>query len=41
MNALSNNPNLVVVDGNQASIIQLLEKQGLDVIVAALQNVGR
>ena len=28
MNAFSNNPNLVVVDGNQASLIQLLEKQG-------------
>jgi hypothetical protein len=35
------NPNLVVVDRNQASLIQLLEKQGLDVILAALQNVGR
>ena len=29
MNAFSNNPNLVVVDRNQASLIQFLEKQGL------------
>ena len=41
MNGFSINPNLVVVDRNQASLIQLLEKQGLDVILAALQNVGR
>jgi len=41
MNAFSINPNPVVVDRNQASLIQLLEKQGLDVILAALQNVGR
>ena len=41
MNAFSMNPNLVAVDRNQASLIQLLEKQGLDVILAALQNVGR
>ena len=41
MNAFSINPNLVVVDRNQASLIQFLEKQGLDVILAALQNVGR
>jgi hypothetical protein len=41
MNAFSINPNLVVVDRNQASLTQLLEKQGLDVILAALQNVGR
>ena len=40
-NGFSVNPNLVVVDRNQASLIQLLEKQGLDVILAALQNVGR
>jgi hypothetical protein len=41
MNLFSMNPNLVAVDRNQASLIQLLEKQGLDVILAALQNVGR
>ena len=41
INAFSINPNPVVVDRNQASLIQLLEKQGLDVILAALQNVGR
>jgi hypothetical protein len=34
------NPNLVVVDRNRASLVQLLEKQGLDVTLAALQNVG-
>jgi hypothetical protein len=41
MNAFSTIPNLVVVNRNQASLIQLVEKQGLDVILAALQNVGR
>jgi hypothetical protein len=41
MNAFSINPNLVEVDRNQARLIQLLEKQGLDTSLAALQNVGR
>jgi hypothetical protein len=41
LNGFSINPNLVVVDRNQASLIRLLEKQGLDVILATLQNVGR
>jgi hypothetical protein len=39
MNAFSINPDLVVVDRNLASLIQLLEKQGR--ILTALQNVGR
>ena len=44
MNAFSINPNLVVVDRNQTSLIKLLEKHGLDVIplkIAAFQAVGR
>ena len=40
MNAFSINPNLVVVDHNQESH-KLVEKQGLDVTLAALQNIGR
>jgi N-dimethylarginine dimethylaminohydrolase len=38
MNAFSINPNLVVVDRNQLSLIKLLEKQGLDVIPLRLRH---
>jgi N-dimethylarginine dimethylaminohydrolase len=38
MNAFSINPNLVVVDRNQPSLIKLLEKEGLDVIPLKLRH---
>jgi N-dimethylarginine dimethylaminohydrolase len=38
MNAFSVNPNLVVVDRNQAGLMRLLEKQGLDVIPLKLRH---
>jgi arginine deiminase len=38
MNAFSINPNLVVVDRNQPSLIKLLEKEGLDVIPLRLRH---
>ncbi|MCC7252177.1 amidinotransferase [Hyphomicrobium sp.] len=38
MNAFSINPNLVVVDRNQPSLIKLLEKHGLDVIPLKLRH---
>jgi N-dimethylarginine dimethylaminohydrolase len=38
MNAFSINPNLVVVDRNQPSLIRLLEKEGLDVIPLKLRH---
>ena len=38
MNAFSINPNLVVVDQNQPSLIRLLEKEGLDVIPLRLRH---
>jgi len=38
MNAFSLNPNLVVVDRNQPSLIKLLEKHGLDVIPLKLRH---
>ena len=38
MNAFSVNPNLVVVDRNQPSLIKLLEKEGLDVIPLKLRH---
>jgi N-dimethylarginine dimethylaminohydrolase len=38
MNAFSINPNLVVVDRNQRSLIKLLEKEGLDVIPLKLRH---
>lgn len=38
MNAFSINPNLVVVDHNQPSLIKLLEKRGLDVIPLRLRH---
>ena len=38
MNAFSINPNLVVVDRNQPTLIKLLEKQGLDVIPLRLRH---
>lgn len=38
MNAFSINPNLVVVDSNQPSLIKLLEKHGLDVIPLRLRH---
>jgi N-dimethylarginine dimethylaminohydrolase len=38
MNALSINPNLVVVDRNQPTLIKLLEKHGLDVIPLKLRH---
>ena len=36
--ALAINPNLVVVDRNQPSMIKLLEKEGLDVIPLKLRH---
>ena len=38
MNAFSINPNLVVVDRNQPSLIKLLEREGLDVIPLKLRH---
>ena len=38
MNVFSINPNLVVVDQNQPSLIRLLEKEGLDVIPLRLRH---
>jgi arginine deiminase len=38
MNILNIDPNLVVVDRNQAALIRLLEKQGLDVIPLKLRH---
>ena len=38
MNAFSINPNLVVVDRNQPTLIKLLEKEGLDVIPLKLRH---
>jgi N-dimethylarginine dimethylaminohydrolase len=38
MNAFSINPNLVVVDRNQPTLIKLLEKHGLDVIPLKLRH---
>ena len=38
MNALSINPNLVVVDRDQTALIKLLEKHGLDVIPIKLRH---
>jgi N-dimethylarginine dimethylaminohydrolase len=38
MNLFSINPNLVVVDRNQASLMKLLEKEGLDVIPLKLRH---
>ena len=38
MNAFSINPNLVVVDRNQPSLIKLLENEGLDVIPLKLRH---
>jgi N-dimethylarginine dimethylaminohydrolase len=38
MNAFSINPNLVVVDRNQPTLIKLLEKRGLDVIPLKLRH---
>ena len=38
MNVFSINPNLVVVDRNQPSLIKLLEKHGLDVIPLKLRH---
>jgi N-dimethylarginine dimethylaminohydrolase len=38
MNALSINPNLVVVDRNQPALMKLLEKHGLDVIPLRLRH---
>jgi N-dimethylarginine dimethylaminohydrolase len=38
MNAFSINPNLVVVDRNQPTLIKLLEKQGFDVIPLKLRH---
>jgi N-dimethylarginine dimethylaminohydrolase len=38
MNAFSVNPNLVVVDQNQPTLIKLLEKEGLDVIPLKLRH---
>ena len=38
MNAFSINPNLVIVDRNQPTLIKLLEKEGLDVIPLKLRH---
>ena len=38
MNLFSVNPNLVVVDRNQPTLIRLLEKHGLDVIPFKLRH---
>jgi N-dimethylarginine dimethylaminohydrolase len=38
MNLLSINPNLVVVDSDQADLIKLLESNGLDVIPYKLRH---
>ena len=38
MNAFSINPNLVVVDRNQPTLIKMLEKEGLDVIPLKLRH---
>ena len=38
MNAFSVNPNLVVVDQNQPTLIKILEKEGLDVIPLKLRH---
>ena len=38
MNAFSINPNLVVVDRNQPSLIKFLENEGLDVIPLELRH---
>jgi N-dimethylarginine dimethylaminohydrolase len=38
MNAFSIGPNLIVVDGNQPTLIKLLEKHGLDVIPLKLRH---
>src|SRR6516164_1301405 len=38
MNVFSINPNLVVVDQNQSTLIRLLEKEGLDVIPLRLRH---
>jgi glycine amidinotransferase len=38
MNAFSINPNLVVVDRNQPTLMRMLEKEGLDVIPLKLRH---
>src|SRR5262249_57715462 len=38
MNAFSINPNLVIVDGNQPTLMKLLEREGLDIIPLKLRH---